>query len=191
MKIRHSVNAVLVFAALLAACRPAADPVVIGTASITPSPGATEAAASSGAAQEIAIPDEGNAHVLEGAPIEYQHYPPASGPHYPTWLLYGMYEREDIPEGYWVHDLEHGAIVILYKCDQPCPDLVESLKDLIPSLPLTQWDNRKVVIVPYNKMDTLLMAVSWNVQMPLERFDAQALIDFYVRHVDRGPENVP
>ncbi len=188
MKIRRCASAVLVFVALLAACRPAATPVAVETA---PSPDAAETADSSESPQEIAVPDEGYAHVPEGTPIEYQHYPPASGPHYPTWLLYGLYEREDISEGYWVHNLEHGAIVILYKCDQPCPDLIESLRDLLNSFPLTRWDNRKAVALPYSKMDVPLMAVAWNVQMPLDEFDAQALIGFYVRHVDQGPENVP
>jgi len=35
------------------------------------------------------------------------------------------------------------------------------------------------------------MAVAWNVQMPLDQLDKQALIAFYSRHVDQGLEDVP
>jgi hypothetical protein len=174
------------FVLLTAACGPTAAPVAVDPNSIPASPVAT-----SQPAQEIAIPDEGNDHVSEGTEVAYQNNPPASGPHYAVVLQYGLYEGEDIPAPYWVHSLEHGAIVVLYKCDQPCPDLVQSLGDMLDLFPLSKWDNRKIVIVPYRQMDAPLMAVAWNVQMPLEQFEPQALIDFYSRHVDQGPEDVP
>ena len=176
---------------LLSACGPTADPVILGTASAATHPAATESTISSVSRQEIAIPDEGGGHVPEGEEVTYQHYPPASGKHYPVTLQYGLYEGEDVPAEYWVHSLEHGAIVVLYQCDQPCPDLVKSLGDMLDSFPESKWGNRKIVIVPYSRMATPLMAVAWNVQLPLEQFDPQALIDFYARHVDQGPEDVP
>jgi len=68
---------------------------------------------------------------------------------------------------------------------------VKSLGELLDSFPESKWGNRKIVIVPYSRMDVPLMAAAWNVQMPLDQLDAQALIDFYARHVDQGPEAVP
>jgi hypothetical protein len=182
----------LMLCLVLSACGPTADPIIVRnaaptTASAADSPESNVALAG----QDIAIPDEGSGHVPVGSPVEYRHNPPASGPHYDVVLQYGLYENEDVPAEYWVHNLEHGAIVILYKCDTPCPDLVDSLGDTLDLFPLSKWDNRKIVIVPYSRMDAPLMAVAWNVQMPLDRFDQQALIDFYARHVDRGPEDVP
>ena len=174
---------------LLSACGPTADPVIVSN--VPASPAGTEATTQSVSAGDIAIPDEGGGHVAEGEGITYQRYPPASGKHYPVTLQYGLYEGEDVPEGYWVHNLEHGAIVILYKCDQPCPDLVQSLGDLLDSFPESKWGNRKIVIAPYSKMDAPIIAVAWDVQLPLDQFDPQALIDFYSRHVDQGPEDVP
>lgn len=183
------VTVMLYLTVLLSACGPTADPVIVTPASSDPV--ATEPAGSSVSRQEIAVPDEGGGHVPEGEEVTYQHYPPASGPHYAVTLQYGLYEGEEVPAEYWVHNLEHGAIVVLYQCDQPCPDLVKSLGDMLDSFPESKWGNRKIVIVPYSRMATPLMAVAWNVQLPLDRFDAQTLIDFYVRHVDQGPEDVP
>jgi hypothetical protein len=193
-------RAVIVFslAAWLTACGPTAEPIIVDeSVSKTPlatgpaAPVETEPAAASGFERDIAIPEESGGIVPEGEDIAYQHDPPASGPHYPAVLQYGLYEGEDVHAGYWVHSLKRGAIVILYKCDQPCPDLVRSLGDMLDVFPETKWGNRKIVIAPYSQMDVPLMAVAWNVQMPLDRFDPQALIDFYARHVDQGPEDLP
>jgi hypothetical protein len=188
----------MLLTALLAACA-TSEPVIVATAPAQAVPGPTQLPRSVSTpqpsstaipAQDIAVPDEGREHVEEGTQVTYKHIPPASGPHYPVTLQYGLYEQ-DVPEGYWIHNLEHGAIVILYKCSQPCPDLVKSLGDMLDSFPLTKWNNRKIVIAAYGKMDVPLMAVAWDVQMPLDQFNPQALIDFYTRHVDQGPENVP
>ncbi len=58
-----------------------------------------------------------------------QHYaycPPASGPHYNNPGIDGpipakFYGPDDgtRPEG-WIHNLEHGAVVILYNCKHGC-----------------------------------------------------------------------
>lgn len=174
---------------VLIACQPSVTPTAasLPAAELAATPDLTLVSAS----QDIEIPDEGVAHAPEGDLIEYQNNPPASGMHFPVWPEYRLYEGQDMPAGYWVHILEHGAVVILYNCSEPCPDLVQSLEELLDSFPLSKWDNRKVSIVPYSDMDVALMAVAWNVQMPLDQFDADALIAFYERHVDRGPEDIP
>jgi len=197
-KFRRRVCAILLSALALAACGPTAEPIIVD-GSVPKAPAATgpvapvetEPASAGGFERDVAIPEEGGGIVPEGEDIAYGHYPPASGSHYSAVLQYGLYEGEDVHEGYWVYSLKRGAIVILYKCDQPCPDLVQSLGDMLNVFPETKWGNRKIVIVPYSRMDVPLMAVAWNVQMPLDQFDPQSLIDFYARHVDQGPEDVP
>src|SRR5690606_18750217 len=53
---------------------------------------------------------EGAGHVDVGTVIEWMHDPPHSGPHYPVWAASGEHD-EVVERGYWVHNLEHGAIV--------------------------------------------------------------------------------
>jgi hypothetical protein len=67
---------------------------------------------------EQAVPNEGWSHVAEGSSINYAHNPPASGPHYPVWLRYEAFSGTQA-RGYWVHNLEHGAVVLLYRPDAP------------------------------------------------------------------------
>jgi uncharacterized protein DUF3105 len=60
----------------------------------------------------MAVPNEGWAHVAEGSATSYRSNPPASGPHYPVWLRYREY-AEPMARGYWGHNLEHGAVVVV------------------------------------------------------------------------------
>src|SRR6185295_7796335 len=78
--------------------------------------GSPSAPTPTGSIPGVAVPNEGWTHVPEGSAITYRSNPPASGPHYPVWLRYQEYS-EPMARGYWVHNLEHGAIVVLYRTD--------------------------------------------------------------------------
>src|SRR5688572_29372004 len=54
-------------------------------------------------------------HVPECSPVSYPTNPPASGDHYGTWAGYGAYAAP-LARGFWVHNLEHGSVVVTYKC---------------------------------------------------------------------------
>ncbi|MBI3978653.1 MAG: DUF3105 domain-containing protein [Chloroflexi bacterium] len=151
--------------------------------------GATSAAVST----EENVPLEGNTHVPVGQPVQYKSYPPTSGTHYPNWANYGFSDRE-IPEGEWIHDLEHGAVVVLYKCEggpTGCPDLVNQLKDVYATFPPGKHGKVKMVITPYTRMDNPVTLVAWGWREKLDRFDKDRVLRFYKAHVDHGPEDVP
>lgn len=54
-------------------------------------------------------------HVDIGTVIQYSSNPPSSGPHYPIWAGWQEY-LTPVPRPFWVHSLEHGAVVLLYNC---------------------------------------------------------------------------
>ncbi len=64
------------------------------------------------------MPDLGRDHVVDISEIQYNSNPPTSGSHFPVWAKKGVYDRV-ISDGYLVHSLEHGYIVISYNCSQP------------------------------------------------------------------------
>ena len=66
--------------------------------------------------QEIA--DLGRDHVTDIADVTYNSDPPTSGPHFPMWAKKGIYDRL-ISDGYLIHSLEHGYIIISYDCTKP------------------------------------------------------------------------
>jgi hypothetical protein len=54
-------------------------------------------------------------HVAPCNPVEYDTNPPTSGNHYGNFPRYAAYDYA-IPRGFWVHSLEHGAVVLAYSC---------------------------------------------------------------------------
>jgi len=74
-----------------------------------------------------AVADQGRDHVTDIAGINYSSNPPTSGSHFPVWAKSGVYDRL-ISDGYLIHSLEHGYIVISYDCSK----LVPSAYNLVP-----------------------------------------------------------
>ncbi len=135
------------------------------------------------------VADEGRNHIPDTQQPQYKHYPPASGPHYDEPANWGTYDQP-LPEGRWVHNLEHGGVVILYKCPSGCPDLVQQLKDFYASAPKSaKWNEVKLVVTPYDHMDRQLAIVAWDWIDEMDAFDSARLLTFYKAHLDRGPED--
>jgi hypothetical protein len=73
------------------------------------------------------IASEPGIHVPVNSPVEWTTNPPATGRHYPVWAAWDR-EYEQLARGFWLHNAEHGGIVLLYRCDTACPDVVASLR---------------------------------------------------------------
>jgi len=142
------------------------------------------------AAQGHQVPIEGNRqHVAQGTNVPYRNRPPSSGDHYDQPAGYGFFQR-DIPTGNWVHDLEHGGIVVLYRpdlCDQTCQNQLQDTYNSVPSSALFPG-TRKMLVVPYTDMDHEIATVAWGWLDEMDAFDKDRITAFYKAHVDKGPE---
>jgi hypothetical protein len=136
------------------------------------------------------MPDEGQQHISVGTPAKYGHYPPTSGPHWPRVASWGVHE-EELPPEIWVHNLEHGGVVILYRCELPCPDLVRQLEEVYRTFPGSKYGHVKLVITPYPRLRTRLAILAWTWIDEMMALDRERLLRFYQAHVDKGPEDVP
>lgn len=140
---------------------------------------------------EQTVPDEGRGHVEDGGQLSYAHFPPSSGLHYGSSWPAGYYE-EEVPEGYWVHSLEHGNVVVLYNCPEGCPDLQAKLKKLYENAPRRRCDAVRMLVLPYSRgMTTQISVVAWGKQLDLAEYDETAILNFYKRYEDKGPEVLP
>ena len=130
-------------------------------------------------------------HVPDGTQITYGTRPPSSGAHFASWYpSYGLVEQE-VPAGNCVHNLEHGAIVLLYNCPGGCPELVSEIRELIPTLPRGRNARRgvpRMLAVPYTDMDSRIAVVAWGYILELNEFDRDQIRRFYEARIDRGPE---
>jgi hypothetical protein len=133
-------------------------------------------------------------HIPDTVPITADpsgHYPPVFGDHYDTWRPPGVYDVP-VPEGNFMHDLEHGATVVLYNCPSGCPDAVNQLRGMLTSLPKSKSFNEvKLVVSPNTKIQHQFALLAWDYEQDLDEFDAQAVRDFYTAHLDKGPEQAP
>jgi hypothetical protein len=136
------------------------------------------------------LPDRGQEHVPQGTKIPYQEYPPSSGKHWPVWAQWGIY-KDAVPEEVFVHNLEHGGIVILYNCATPCPDLVRQLEETYAALPKSKFGHVKVVVSPNPRVKGRLALLAWTRIDDLDRFDRDRIVRFVHAWQDKGPEDVP
>jgi uncharacterized protein DUF3105 len=137
----------------------------------------------------VPVPSEGWAHVSEGSGITYRSNPPASGPHYPVWLRYQEY-AQPMARGYWVHNLEHGAIVVLYRPDAPA-DVVRQITDAFRSIPSDpSCGHQRAVLTPDPLLPRLTAAVAADFVLLADTVDAQAIREFAVARRGHGPEQL-
>jgi hypothetical protein len=132
-------------------------------------------------------------HIGQGRGLPQQNRPPSSGLHYGSAARYTV-TAQPVPTGNWLHNLEHGGIAILYRCadSQECAETAGLVQREVGSIASEgNYGQVKIVGTPYQEMDTPFTAVAWRRTLPLESFDAEQLLAFYDRYVDRGPENAP
>lgn len=162
--------------------------------------------------------DLGREHVNIGTQVDYNSNPPTSGPHYPDWVRYGIYDAPKDDRNL-VHSEEHGYIIMSYNCDfgkpngkeasssgtielatdsahlsdnfrsDECKTLVSQLSKIYENLKHT-----KLIVIPRPNLDAKL-AVStwtridkWNPPIPLTDQDIKRITNFIQVLRDHGPE---
>jgi hypothetical protein len=131
-------------------------------------------------------------HVPLCLPIGYSTNPPSSGQHYPIWAQYKRY-KSPVAHGFWVHDLEHGAIVVTYNCPGGCDAELAALEAMVAKLPVDPTCAppvaRRVVITPDPDLDTRFAASAWGKYIKSDCFDLDTLKAFYNAFYASAPEN--
>ncbi len=141
-----------------------------------------------------AIDEMPHTHVAQPTTVAYNHDAPTSGCHYSLGsgkapISPGVYDKHVDPE-YWVHNLEHGYIVVLYNCPAGCASDVALLTRWYdghaadPALP----SEKKIVVIPWTSMSTRFAVESWDWYLPLATADPTQIEAFYQNHVDQSPE---
>jgi len=135
-------------------------------------------------------PIEGGQHMPVCSPLSYGTNPPSSGNHYPIWAAYQTYARS-IPRGFWVHSLEHGAVVISYNCPGGCADEVARAQAFIDALPADCGPMaRRVIMTPDPDLDVRFAASAWGHTLRTNCFDRDAFSTFVTEHYDKAPESI-
>lgn len=138
----------------------------------------------------------GYTHVPVCSPVSYGTNPPSSGNHYPIWAAYQSYTN-DLPEGFWVHNLEHGAVVFSYNCPSGCASDIAAAQALIDALPddaqcdPSAGDARvRMVMTPDPGLDVKFAASSWGWTLRADCFDPVTFGAFVQAHYAQGREAI-
>jgi hypothetical protein len=142
-------------------------------------------------------------HVEADAGIVWTTNPPSSGNHIGIWARWGIHTMV-IPRGYWVHNLEHGGVAILYRCAGDCTALRASLEAFVRALPpepACQGDPdagipasafpRRVVLTEDPLLDPgdTVAASAWGYTYHASCLDAPSLQAFVLARTGHGPED--
>lgn len=125
----------------------------------------------------------------EHIPVDTEHpayssNPPSGGWHYALTAKKQYYD-EPIPDGYVIHNLEHGDIWITYH-----PRVSEEVKD-----ELKKFAFSKVLVSPREANETDIALVAWE---RVDKFNIESGVvpearirGFIKRYRDKGPEKIP
>ena len=160
---------------------------VVGAIALAAGPLSSLFGGGAAAAQGTQHPNLGQEHVNRGVQhAPYNSNPPTSGPHYPDWARWGVFDQPQ-PDELLVHNLEHGGIVVHYNCPDGCPELAGQLRDVVAGY------RSKVILAPRPNPDVpcRITLSAWTWLDCFNDFDAERIHAFIRAHKDRGPELVP
>lgn len=128
------------------------------------------------------VADLGREHVAVRTSVEYNSNPPTSGSHYASWTKRGVYD-EAIEDGYLIHSLEHGYVIISYRCEGECQQLKNSLKSFYD-----QHKQKRLIVVPRADLKTPVALTAWGRLLALPGWDEAKAEEFLRAWENRGPE---
>jgi hypothetical protein len=133
----------------------------------------------------------GNQHVNVGTTIRYGFCPPTSGSHYSSGtrgpIPAAVYapSSEQAPGG-WVHNLEHGWVVALYRCPSGTPgqgdcasnDEMATLQQWFNDAPTSATCGRQALVARFDSMTTRFAVLAWNRALLVDDFNLSLASNF-------------
>ncbi|MCL6096625.1 MAG: DUF3105 domain-containing protein [Patescibacteria group bacterium] len=126
-------------------------------------------------------------HVSLGTNVSYNSNPPAGGEHYGDSTGHsGFYDTTNVPaDGYLVHSLEHGGVILWYNPKQLSQSQIDKLKDIF------NQTTGKGIVAPRSSMDVPIALSSWGQVLKLKTIDEKQIKAFFDTNEGRGPEQAP
>jgi hypothetical protein len=158
----------------------------------SPEPGASTRI---GFAQDVM----GNSHVVS-RPQRFTFCPPASGNHYNASGLGPIVPRVYPPDAAvgppnWVHNLEHGGLVVLYRGDSEGAtdagqNRFQEFFDAFPPGPICNTPPGQIspVIARFDSMEWPYAALVWGRVLPLPEWDPELVLQFFQTEAVRVDE---
>lgn len=131
----------------------------------------------------------GNAHVAscdDASACGNGAEPPTGGPHCGNWLACGTYAEASPCK--WIHNLEHGHLVLLYNCPSGCPEVVAKLEAFAAKVPASAGGAPRALVAPRSTLPGKVGAVVWGTSWVGDDVDEAALGCVLEAQDDAAPE---
>ena len=121
--------------------------------------------------------DQGREHIPEGGShAPYNTNPPTSGWHYDRWASWGI-KSEPLPSELFIHNMEHGGVILHYNCPDGCQDEIEKMSDIVRRTDET-------ILMPNPNMESRFALTAWNWLLTMEEYDDALAKDFVRNHLN-------
>ena len=134
-------------------------------------------------------------HIPDGSDLPaYKTNPPTGGVHYPSTFPAKFFEPTELaglpvhPEGYLVHNLEHGYVIIWYNCNNLNSSACDKLKSQIKEV-MAKENGVKLIAFPWDNMEQNVALTSWNRIARMEKFSPSDAISFIIENRNHSPES--
>ena len=141
-------------------------------------------------------PNEGATHETPCEALSFGQNPPTSGTHYSVWADFKVYEAP-ISRGFYVHSLEHGAVVLAYNCDLyqgDCAALAVTLEEFrgtwAQDSKCDTATRNRIVVTPDPLLDVPFAAAAWDWSLRGDCFDSATVSDFITAHYGQTYEDI-
>jgi len=135
----------------------------------------------------------GASHVPQGTPLTYNSNPPSGGDHYGSWYRWTR-TYEPITRGNYLHNEEHGGVVLLNPCASGCDAVTAELQRIGRALPhdplcLDEVNARWLVgRDPELPDDIAVAAAAWGWTFTATCVDSAKIQQFIDDHYGDAPE---
>lgn len=136
----------------------------------------------------IETPSRGMSHIAQPTPIEYQDTPPSSGNHRAIWGKWGEYS--EISPEYWVHNLEHGGVALLYG-ETATSTVVDALRAYAKNRPADSTGPFRYILTPYSGLPNAIAVVAWEWTYLASGVCTGELDTFLTAHYRKTFEDIP
>ena len=109
--------------------------------------------------------------------------PPTSGPHCSITSACRVFTTAE-PMCQWIHNLEHGHVVLLYNCPEGCPEIVEALTSVWEEAP----SPKRILVTPWPGLERKVAAVVWGASWSGDEVDSGAIDCILARQDQGAPE---
>lgn len=146
---------------------------------------------------------EQSAHVGTCSELVFDPYPPVGGNHYSQPAAFLAYDR-NIPWGFAIHSMEHGAVVLVHNCTaEGCPDLAADLRGIKDNYPEDEAcfgeyygdaedvkePRNRIVVMPDPTLPVPVAALAWGKSYLATCYDPESLLDFIEDNYDQATES--